>query len=334
MKRNLFIIFVTVLFILVLLFFYDEREEVLNKQYLDKNLHINIEYPFFNNLNIDTYINQYLNYYMDGDYDYLMIDYDYEKKDSYIFLTMYIYQEANQLVRKIEKSFDVYPLDGIIRVNKHSKKNVDYDIFSYHEINRNQPMIALTFDDGPNYHTGEVLDILEKYHIKATFFVLGCNISGHENFIRRMNQLGMEIGNHMYSHQLLTKLNDKQIMNELNMVDSSIYRIIGKKPTLIRPSYGMFPHRLKKMLDRPIIIWSIDTLDWKNHQSKKIYQHVIQHVHDGDIILMHDIYRATANSLEMIIPHLLKKGYQFVTVSELLYYKEYDLKSGMVYSRA
>ena len=85
-------------------------------------------------------------------------------------------------------------------------------------------------------------------------------------------------------------------------------------------------------MDRPIIIWNIDTLDCKYHNSKNIANRVLKHANDGDIILMHDIYRATANSLEIIIPKLLEKNYRFVTVSELLYYKGIDLVPGRVYS--
>ena len=87
-------------------------------------------------------------------------------------------------------------------------------------------------------------------------------------------------------------------------------------------------------MDRPIIIWNIDTLDWKYHSSKNIYKRVIRDISDGDIILMHDIYTATANSLELIIPKLLNDGYQFTTVSELLYYKNKKIEKGRVYSNA
>ena len=85
-------------------------------------------------------------------------------------------------------------------------------------------------------------------------------------------------------------------------------------------------------MDRPLIIWNIDTLDWKYHNSKRIADRVLNKVSDGDIVLMHDIYRATANSLEIIIPNLLNDGYQLVTVSELFYYKGLSLENDKVYS--
>ena len=193
-------------------------------------------------------------------------------------------------------------------------------------------MIALTFDDGPNHNTSRVLDILEKYNVKGTFFILGCNVDGNEKIIERMHSLGMELGNHMYSHKLLTRLEDEVIIGELKKVDDLVFDIIGEYPTLIRPSYGTFNKRIKGLMDRSIIIWNVDTLDWKYHNSERIAQRVLKDVDDGDIILMHDIYRATANSLEIVIPKLLEDGYQLVTVSELLYYKGVEMKKGEVYS--
>jgi len=99
-------------------------------------------------------------------------------------------------------------------------------------------------------------------------------------------------------------------------------------------SYGTYNKRIKSLLDRPLITWNIDTLDWKNHNSKNIANRVIKNASDGSIVLMHDIYRATANSLEIIIPKLLEDGYQLVTISELLYYKGIIPEPSQVYSKA
>ena len=113
-----------------------------------------------------------------------------------------------------------------------------------------------------------------------------------------------------------------------------MFEIISKYPSLTRPSYGSTSSTIRSVIETPIIIWDIDTLDWKYHNSKRIYNKVIDKVRDGDIILMHDIYSATSNSLEMIIPKLLDEGYQLVTVSELFYYKNIELKPKNVYGLA
>ena len=113
-----------------------------------------------------------------------------------------------------------------------------------------------------------------------------------------------------------------------------IFDVTGNYPKLLRPSYGSFNSKIKKMANMPIIIWDIDTLDWKYHNSKRITNRVVSKVKDGDIILMHDIYSATANALNNIIPELQSRGYVFVTVSELFYYKGITLEDGKVYGYA
>lgn len=336
MKKNLFIILISTLSILLLIYLYDEKEKILNKEYRDYENNISIDYPYFNNIVIDNYLSDYLEPYINQGndlIDLLFIDYDYEKLEDRIELILYIYQEKGSAVQKEVRKLEI-DVDNslILENNKVIDASIEYDIYHQTLVEKNNPIIALTFDDGPNHNTSRVLDILEKYNIKATFFILGTNIEGNEKIIKRMNDLGMEIGNHMFSHKLLTKQTDNTIKKEVDKVDNLIFNIINKYPTLIRPSYGTVNNRIKKLMNRPIIIWNIDTLDWKYHNSKQIANRVFKDVSDGDIILMHDIYRATANSLEIIIPKLLKDGYQFVTVSELLYYKEIDKVAGSVYS--
>lgn len=338
MKKNIFLILVSILFILVLFYFYDEKEEILNKEYHDYENNISIHYPFFNNIVIDNYLNDYLEPYIEQGndlLDLLFIDYDYEELNDRIELILYIYKEKENTVKKETRKIELDMANGLVLENK---KIIDvakhYDIYKQTIINNDLKLIALTFDDGPNHNTSRILDILEKYNVKATFFILGTNIKGNEKTIKRMYNLGMEIGNHMYSHKLLTRLEEPEIKDEIKKVDDLIFNIINEYPTLIRPSYGTVNKKIKSMMDRPIIIWNIDTLDWKNHNSKVIANKVLKKAHDGNIVLMHDIYRATANSLEIIIPKLLSDGYQLVTVSELLYYKGIDTKPGKVYSNA
>lgn len=338
MKKNIFIILISTLFVLVLIYLYDEKEEVLNRSYRDNVNHISIDYPYFNNVIIDNYLNDYLEPFIEQGNDWgdlLFIDYDYEELEDRIELLLYIYQENGSKVQKEIQKIEI-DVDGGVILEKSKMMDVSLEYDNYHQrvIDKDKPMVALTFDDGPNHNTSRVLDILESYGVKATFFVLGCNIKDNERVIERMNGLGMEIGNHMYSHKLITKLSDEKIKEEIKKVDDLIFEVIDTYPTLIRPSYGTYNKRVKSLMNRPIIIWNVDTLDWKYHNSKRIANRVKKDVKDGAIILMHDIYRATANSLEIIIPELLEDGYQFVTVSELLYYKGIDAEAGGVYSRA
>ena len=334
MKKNIFLLLVSTLSILVLMYFYERKESSFDHEvFKTKNTYI--EYPYFNKKEIDHYIANYLNSYQMKNNQYLFIDYDYQEKKEQIDFLFYIYEENHVLVKETTKKIIVHKkLDKIIATTTLKPTLKVYDITKNQMIDTKKPMIALTFDDGPNHNTNKILDILEKYNIKATFFILGCNIKGHEETIKRMNELNMEIGNHMYSHKLLTKLKNEQIEKEIEKVDQAIFKIINHYPTVVRPSYGTYNKRIQSIINRPIIIWNIDTLDWKYHSSKNIYKRVMKDISDGDIILMHDIYNATANSLELIIPKLLKEGYQFTTVSELLYYKEIKIEKGKVYSNA
>jgi len=336
MKKNIFLILVTALFILVLFYLYDAKEKIVNKEYRDYKNNITVDYPYFNNIVIDNYLNDYLETYINQSndlLDLLFIDYDYEEINNRIELMLYIYQEKGHIIKKETRKIDIDTNNNMILENK---KIIDtYSQNNNLSIKNNTnttKLIALTFDDGPNHNTSNILDILEKYNIKATFFILGTNIKGYEKTIKRMYDLNMEIASHMYSHKLLTKLDSDTIKEEIEKVDNLIFDIINEYPTLIRPSYGTVTNQLKKIINRPIILWNIDPLDWKNHNSKKIAQKVIKNANDGDIILMHDIYRATSNSLEIIIPDLLNKGYKFTTVSELLYFKKIIPIPGKVYT--
>ena len=316
------------------MYFYERREIVLNKEvFLNKNTYI--EYPYFNKKEIDHYITNYLNSYMTKKNDYLFIDYDYLEENNNIELSLYTYEENGIISKETINTLNLDLEKDQVTNKKEVKPTMKtYDIIQNKMIDLRKKMIALTFDDGPNHNTIKVLNILNKYQIKATFFILGSNIKGNEEIIKKMNDSNMEIGNHMYSHKLLTKLKNDEIKQEIKKVDRSIFNIINRYPTLIRPSYGTYNKRISSLMDRPIIIWNIDTLDWKYHSSKNIYKRVIRDISDGDIILMHDIYTATANSLELIIPKLLNDGYQFTTVSELLYYKNKKIEKGRVYSNA
>ena len=195
-------------------------------------------------------------------------------------------------------------------------------------------LVALTFDDGPNYNTSKILEILNEYNVSATFFVLGSKILGNEKIIKMMDEYGMEIGNHTYSHKLMIKMDSEHIIKEIKDTNDLIYKVINRYPKVVRPSYGSFNKKIKESIDMPIIIWDIDTLDWKNHNSTKIVSRVINKVSDGDIILMHDIYSATVKAVDIVIPKLINEGYQIVSVSELFYYKNIKLENGKVYGKA
>lgn len=310
-------------------FIVDSDNDVINKEVV--SLNYDISYPFFSNDDIDNYISSYLNYdsYIDGN---VIIDYDIYDNDNLYYLTFYKYFWNDNMVSDGSDSFVIDTSNN--SVSRINKTNYEYDVVINRKIDKSKKMIALTFDDGPNYNTSKVIDVLNKYDIKATFFVLGSRAINNKDILKKMADSGMEIGNHTYNHLLLTKYDENKIRSEIEDTSEVIYSATKKRPKLLRPSYGSVNNKIKKVANMPIIIWDIDTLDWKYHNSKRITSRVVNKVRDGDIILMHDIYSASLNALSNIIPILQDNGYEFVTIDELFYYKEISLENGKVYGYA
>jgi len=200
------------------------------------------------------------------------------------------------------------------------------------DIDPNKPMIALTFDDGPNKKTTTpILDILKEYDSVATFFILGNRVSNNEELLKRMLEEGNEIGNHSYNHKELTKLSSEELREQIIDTQDAIIESTGFEPKLVRPTYGSYNDKLKSEIDMPLILWSIDTLDWKSRDANKVADYVLANVKDGDIILMHDIHDSTAEATQILVPKLIDMGFQLVTVSELYESKGESLESGKIY---
>ncbi len=326
MKKRYFLL--PLVFISLILLVLDNNKTVVNKEITSDVVSIN--YPFFDIEIVDNYIKDYLNNYSDK--EKVTIDYDYYNDEDIYYVTFYRNILDNNKVISGSDSFEIDVSSG--NASKINKTNYEFDFVKYKNIDTNRKIVALTFDDGPNYNTNKILNILNKYNVPATFFVLGSKIKGNENTLKKMVDSGMEIGNHTFNHLLLTKYKESVIKREIEDTSKLIFEVTGKYPTLLRPSYGSSNKKVKKAAGMPIIIWDVDTLDWKNHSSKRIISRVMNKVKDGDIILMHDIYSATANAVDNIIPMLSSMGYSFVTVSDLFYYKEVPLEKGKVYGYA
>ena len=200
-------------------------------------------------------------------------------------------------------------------------------------IDPNKKMVALTFDDGPGRYTQEIVDCLKKNDAKATFFVLGCNVDAYQKSMKNADKIGCEIASHTYNHKNLTRLSAAEIRKEVKDTDAKIKKVIGKNPTLLRTPGGSFNSTVRENVGKPIILWSIDTLDWKTRNRDKTISAVVNNVQDGDIVLMHDIHKPTKEAALILIPRLKKMGYQMVTVSELAQYRNWQLKKGTVYYR-
>ena len=205
---------------------------------------------------------------------------------------------------------------------------------SERNIDPNKPMVALTFDDGPNKGTTiPILDTLKEYNGVGTFFILGNRVKNNESVLKRMVSEESEIGNHSFNHKQLTTISSAEVKSQIDKTQDVILEVIGSKPRVMRPTYGSYNSNLRSQIDMPMILWSIDTLDWKSKDANLIATHVLDNVKDGDIILMHDIYSSTAEAVEILVPELLSRGYQLVTVSELYEFKGEALEVGNIYNR-
>ena len=191
--------------------------------------------------------------------------------------------------------------------------------------------IALTFDDGPSSFTGRLLDCLEKNNAKATFFMVGKEIESFPDEVKRMKKLGCELGNHTYSHTDLTTLSSKEISNEIGTVDKLLYDLAGHGATIVRPPYGSINDNVRYTVGTPMMLWSVDTLDWETEDVQKIVDTVMSSAEDGAVILMHDIFKTSVDAAEIIIPKLIKEGYDLVTVHELAKQKGITMEPGIAY---
>ena len=185
--------------------------------------------------------------------------------------------------------------------------------------------VALTFDDGPHpIFTGRILDILERYNVKATFFVVGQNVENYPRAFERLADSECEIGNHTYTHKNIGNMSEDELLVELERTEKAIEGISRRHTLLLRPPEGHFGdvvQRVSVVRGYDIILWSIDTLDWAHTSASNMAKKVISSVSDGDIILMHDYTSGgahTCEALEIIIPRLIEMGYELVTVSELI----------------
>lgn len=179
--------------------------------------------------------------------------------------------------------------------------------------------IALTFDDGPSRkYTPILLDGLKERGVHATFFLMGKNIEGEEDIVKRMSEEGHLIGNHSYEHIQLTKAGAKAVCEAVEHTQEQIEAITGKRPEYIWPPYGDWNEELEEEIGMTPVLWSLDSLDWKLKDTGKIIRQVLKDVKDGDIILLHDIFPSSVEAALELIDILQKEGYVFVTADELL----------------
>ena len=200
------------------------------------------------------------------------------------------------------------------------------------KIDKNKKMVALTYDDGPSIYTPRILKTLKENNSVATFFAVGNRVPMYSDTVKKAYDMGCEIGNHTYEHKSLPNLSETEVKRQISKTNKEVKKAIGEKPVIMRPTGGATNTNIKKWVGMPSIIWSVDTLDWKTRNADSTRRAVLNRVKDGDIVLMHDLYSATATASETIIPELVRRGYQLVTVSELAECRGGMKETGAYYS--
>lgn len=194
-----------------------------------------------------------------------------------------------------------------------------------------QKLVALTYDDGPSQYTERLLDCLEENGVKATFFVVGTQVEAYPEILQREDALGMEIGSHTYDHTLLNRVDAATIQQKMQQNEDVIASVIGHGTTIMRPTGGGINDTVRLAVAQPMICWDVDTKDWEHRDAQKTVNRILELVQDGSIILMHDLYSATVDASEIIIPELIRQGYKLVTISELAELRGVTLEPGVDY---
>lgn len=200
-------------------------------------------------------------------------------------------------------------------------------------IDPNKKMIALTFDDGPHpENTKAIMDAIESYGGRSTFFMLGQNVRRYPNIVKKVYSRGHEVANHSWDHSfrlsasLSNPMNQQEVLDELYNTNDEIYKLIGIEPTLFRPPFGAINQTLREACEMPMVLWDVDSRDWETHNPKSIHDTILESVKNGgQVILLHDIHKDTVSGVISVLKELHDQGYQFVSVSTLLKYKEKEL---------
>lgn len=198
-----------------------------------------------------------------------------------------------------------------------------------------EKLIALTFDDGPRRSTTtRLLDGLSQRGVQATFFLIGAQVEGNEDVLRRMDEEGHQIGIHTYDHVKLTGLNRTDFGAQVDKTRALLIQTLGHNDFLLRPPYGMLDNSIRQWAGCPIILWSIDPEDWKDQNAAREVAQIVREAKDGSIILLHDIFPASVDAALQAVDLLHAQGFLFCTVDELFAARGIQLEAGESYWNA
>jgi len=206
---------------------------------------------------------------------------------------------------------------NILEVFSHRKELPIYSVET------EEKKIAISFDAawGDDYTLG-ILDILDRYNIKSSFFLVGFWVDKHPEHVKEIYKRGHDVGNHSTNHPYMTKLSDEEIVKELNITGEKIEKLINEKPILFRPPFGDYDDRVINLCRENgyyVIQWDVDSLDWKELGVQPVVDRVTRNVKNGSIVLFHNNAKYVLDFLPIIIEKLQAEGFEIVPISELIY---------------
>jgi peptidoglycan/xylan/chitin deacetylase (PgdA/CDA1 family) len=229
--------------------------------------------------------------------------------------------EASLIAQSLQNQYTIYPTsDPNIVISRGRKIDVT------------KPLLALTYDDGPQTAAGNrIIDMFDKYGQRATFFMVGDRVPSRAAEVQRMVADGHEVANHTYSHTYLNKVGAETIQSQVRKCNDVIEQTCGIRPRIMRLPGGNKNDTVIANVAMPIILWNVDTRDWDHRNVSKTVSAIMGKVKSGDVVLMHELYDATASATEQVVPALVEQGFQLVTVSELAALKGVDLAAHKIY---
>lgn len=238
------------------------------------------------------------------------------------------YQVAYYAAGEIKIVIPYTELNGVIKKEylKYSNNKIEKRDNRDLEQFKNKKLIAFTFDDGPSYiATNKLLDNLDEYNARVTFFVLGNRVNDYKDTLKKAYNMGNTIGSHTFNHSNLLKLDDYAIINEIKKTNDVIRNITGTETIYLRPPYGNINSEIKSLSNMYTILWSLDTEDWKYKNKDKIANYIVENAYDGAIVLLHDLYETSIDGALLAMERLEKEGYAFVTIDEMISLKNVKL---------
>ena len=195
-------------------------------------------------------------------------------------------------------------------------------VLPVYSVEREEPVISVTFDASwGGDKTMKILDLLDEYHAKATFFLVGIWVDKYPELVKTIAERGHEIGNHSDSHAHFTQISDSQIRQELDRCSDKIEALTGVRPTLFRPPYGDYNSKVVTIVrdeGYECVQWSVDSLDWKNRGVDDLIKRATTNVHKGDIILFHNDSQYIVEALPAILKHYQAQGFQMIPAKDIL----------------